>query len=72
MTRSRTAAPRRLDSVTILHVPTTGWAMEQLRALAASGRYREDVAACADEILRAALRDIEAGARSRGTAGRGT
>lgn len=43
----------------VISVPTTRWAMEQIEALAKSGRYPRSFSACADEILRAALREIE-------------
>lgn len=43
----------------VLSVPTTRWSLEQLQAHAASGRYPTSLCACADEILRAALREIE-------------
>jgi hypothetical protein len=44
----------------VISLTTTRWAMERLQALAVSGRYPRSFSACADEVLRAALREIEA------------
>lgn len=47
------------DDQVVISIPTTRWAMDQIKKLAASGRYPSSFSACADEVLRAALRDIE-------------
>ena len=40
-------------------ITTTRWAMDQILALAKSGRYPAEFSKCADEVLRTALRQIE-------------
>jgi hypothetical protein len=41
----------------VISVPTTRWVMEEIQKHAASGRYPRSFSACAEEFLRAALRD---------------
>jgi hypothetical protein len=51
--------PLPADDEVVISVPTTRWVMDRILALAASGRYPRSFSACADEILRTALREIE-------------
>ena len=60
MARARSSETRLpADDEVVISIPTTRWVMDQIRALAASGRYPSRFSACAEEILRAALRSID-------------
>lgn len=55
--RDKSALPA-TDEV-VISLTTTRWVMEEIQRHAASGRYPRSFSACAEELLRAQLRQIE-------------